>query len=94
MAQSHHCPICHATIWRREVKTCGSPQCLAEWRQMPLSLRAKMIELAEGNTFDYPDDTPTEMSNDLKNILSPPKLDPKTELDKIFGKKKGNDDQH
>lgn len=90
MAQSHHCPCCHATIWRREVKTCGSPQCLTEWRQMPLSARAKMIELAEGNDFESPPttlDTPTEMDPPLKKALFPEQLDPQEELDKIFGKK-------
>ena len=81
MAQSHHCPCCHATIWRREVKTCGSPQCLAEWRSMSLSQRAKMIELAEDNPHLATEiliPTPTTPSGDEL-------------LKQLFGDKKGGE---
>ena len=93
MAQNHHCPICHATIWRREVKTCGSPQCLAEWRQMSSSARAKMMELADTDAIELSEikTTSTEMDPALKKALFPEQLDPQEELDKIFGKKKEGD---
>ena len=87
MAQSHKCPCCHTTIWRREVKTCGSPQCLAEWRSLPLQARARMVELADSNDLTEINETITEISPDLKKVLFPTELGPKTELDKIFGKK-------
>ena len=91
MAQNHKCPCCLSTVWRREVKTCGSPECRDQWRSMSLSARAKMIESAESSFLDNPPlDNPKEMDPKLKKALSPSQLDPQAELLKIFGKK---DDQ-
>ena len=87
MAQNHKCPCCRSTIWRREVKTCGSPECRDQWRSMSLSARAKMIELAESPFLDNPPDNPKEMDPQLKKALFPETPDPQVELDKIFGKK-------
>ena len=80
MPQSHKCPCCGETIWRREVKTCGSPQCLAEWRAMPLTQRAKATEIAS-----------TEYEEKQSLITITPPIDAEKELDRIFGKKGGKD---
>jgi hypothetical protein len=61
---------------------------------MSLSARAKMIELADNN-FDLPErspnnETPQQIDPKLKEALFPLEINPKTELDKIFGKKGDN----
>ena len=39
------CPVCRAgTINRREVKTCGAPDCVAIWRTMTASERIRAVE--------------------------------------------------
>lgn len=40
-----NCPICHVgKMTRREVKTCGAPDCVAIWRTLNTAQRARAIE--------------------------------------------------
>lgn len=40
-----NCPICHVgKMTRKEVKTCGAPDCIAIWRTLTTSQRARAIE--------------------------------------------------
>lgn len=42
------CPVCKsAKLRRRELQTCGAPDCVAMWRTATSLQRAKMIDAAE-----------------------------------------------
>lgn len=48
MAMVRNCPVCGiGRIRRREVKTCGAPDCVELWRHMTATQRAKAIEQAD-----------------------------------------------
>ena len=83
---SHHCPICRNIVPRKEARTCGGVDCVANWRTLTSSQKAKYLELAESSfTDDYimPIDT-TQPTISLPKESSP---DPKEIMESIFGKK-------
>ena len=50
----HTCPICRKfVIHRKEVKTCGAPECLQSWRQSTLQQRSFAIESASMADDDF-----------------------------------------
>lgn len=83
------CPICRVgKIARREVKTCGAPECVAVWRTLTTQQRARAVDEAEASAF--PPIQPLENRGILRAPSSIPPPETSTERDnkfltKIFG---------
>ena len=89
---AYHCPICRHIKPRKDYSTCGAPDCVAAWKPLTASQRAKFTEMAEGDLSPFENQVPqAEVDSNLKEVLSPTLPDPKEALDKIFGKKGGTD---
>lgn len=47
------CPICiKRKIYRREIWTCGSPACTAQWRSYSAEAKERAVELAASHQID------------------------------------------
>lgn len=83
-----NCPVCRVgKIVRKEVKTCGSPECIAAWRTMSVGQRARAMEEADLTTITNIDDFKPTFD---KHISPAPAPDSTTQrdneaLEKIFG---------
>lgn len=48
-----NCPVCRVgKIRRKDIKTCGAPDCVEIWRAMTSSQRARAIEEADASSSD------------------------------------------
>lgn len=49
-----NCPVCRiGKIRRRDIKTCGAPDCVELWRAMTSTQRAKAVEEADNESISY-----------------------------------------
>jgi len=81
------CPVCRSgKIVRKDIKTCGAPDCVELWRHMTSSQRARAIEEASETVVMESLPSPT-----FDPIKAPPPSDSTTQrdnraLEAIFGK--------
>ncbi len=82
------CPVCRSgKIVRKDIKTCGAPDCVELWRHMTSSQRARAIE--EASETIVMESLPSPTFDSIKS--SPPPSDSTTQrdnraLEAIFGK--------
>ena len=85
---AHYCPVCGVVkIHRREVRTCGSPGCLAAWRQWTPAQKSKALDRQSEEEFDDIKVGPEE----LKEWITGKKereMETEAPLDRILGGKK------
>lgn len=83
-----NCPICRVgKVYRREVKTCGAPDCVELWRNMTASQRARAVDEAMESFVELPRPT---FDKPIPTIHSPEAPDSTTKRDnealkRIFG---------
>ena len=89
------CPVCEQLMSRKARGDTCSWICGMDWRNMKATEKNRRFDrvykLSNNIPLDPSPPTPTEISPELKEILSPTIPDPQTELDKIFGKKEGTE---
>jgi hypothetical protein len=77
------CPVCRQVkIHRREVHTCGSPECVATWRSWTPAQRAASKESEPDAEFNPQD----QLNEWLGKDASKP-INPGSPIEEILGKK-------
>ena len=96
MSWSKMCPVCRSVkIFRKTVRTCGAPDCMAEWSAMSHSSRALAVEKAsepamtEEEFQEWTKNRPTITSEDVE---AKPQAGPGPALKYIFGNAEGPQD--